>query len=117
MHFPGICQERLLEIKQPHDIPFLPRVLNPGLPTHVTETQKRQVCNADSAVRERDYVIEDVGPELAVICSCVVVESVCMFSFRLCNDAVINVMTLSLAEKDVLYSMATAGPTEKKKKI
>jgi len=72
------------------------------------------VCNADAAVRERDYVIEGVGSELAAICSCVVVELACMYSFCLCNDAVINVMTLSLAENDVLHSTAAAGRTEKK---
>lgn len=35
-----------------------------------------------------------------------------MFRVSLCNDSVINVMTLSLAEKDVSYSMAAAGSAE-----
>jgi hypothetical protein len=62
--------------------------------------------------KERDCVIEDVGPEWAAVCSCVVVEMACMFRVCLYNDSVINIMTLSLAEKDVLYSMAAAGSAE-----
>ena len=68
------------------------------------------MCNADAAIRgKRDCVIEDVGPEWAAVCSCVVVELACMFHVCLCNDTVITLMTVSLAEKDVLYSMAAAG--------
>jgi len=39
-------------------------------------------------------------------------EVACMFLVCLRNDTVINVMTVSLTEKDVLYSMVAAGSAE-----
>jgi len=58
---------------------------------------------------ERYCVIEDVVRDWAAVGSCLVVEEASMFHVCLRNDTVINIMIVSLAEKDVLHSMAATS--------